>query len=71
MAVVGLGIAVGGAGSFILAPLLSSLLFQVQAKDWLTFVAVAALLCLVGFVACFVPAARASRVDPMIALRYE
>jgi putative ABC transport system permease protein len=71
MAVVGLGILAGGAGSFLLTPLLGSLLFQVQAKDWLTFIVVGALLCLVGFAACFVPAARASRVDPMVALRYE
>ena len=71
MVVVGLGILAGGAGSFLLTPLLGSLLFQVQAKDWLTFIVVAALLCLVGFAACFVPAARASRVDPMVALRYE
>ena len=71
MPAVGLGVVVGGAGSFVLTPLLSNLLFQVQAKDWATFIVVAALLCLVGFVACFVPAAKASRADPTVALRYE
>jgi putative ABC transport system permease protein len=71
MLAVGLGVVVGGAGSFMLTPLLSNLLFQVQAKDWATFIVVAALLCLVGFVACFVPAAKASRTDPTVALRYE
>jgi predicted permease len=71
MTVVAVGIILGGAASFLLTPLLGSLLFQVQAKDWLTFAVVAALLCLVGFLACLIPAGRASRVDPMVALRCE
>ncbi len=65
------GIVLGGIASMALAPVLSSLLFSVKATDVLTFTVVAALLCFVGFLACYIPALRASRVDPVIALRYE
>jgi len=47
------------------------MLYDVRANDPLTMVAVAALLILVAFAACYIPARRAMRVDPMIALRYE
>jgi len=66
-----LGTAVGIAVSFALTRLMSSLLFGVKAFDPLTFVAVPMLLAAVALLACWIPARRATRVDPMIALRYE
>ncbi|MDE3108466.1 MAG: ABC transporter permease, partial [Acidobacteriota bacterium] len=65
------GIAVGLAGSLALTRLISKMLFGVSAYDPLTFAAVASLLVVVALAACYVPARRAMRVDPMIALRYE
>ncbi len=67
----GIGLAVGVAGALALTRLLSSLLFQVKATDPWTFVAVSALLGLVALAAGFIPARRATRIDPVIALRVE
>jgi len=65
------GIVIGLAGSLALTRYLSSLLFDVNATDPLTFGAVALLLVSVALAACYIPARRAMRVDPMVALRYE
>ncbi|HEV2297996.1 MAG TPA: ABC transporter permease [Candidatus Acidoferrales bacterium] len=71
MAPVAAGCLIGIAMSLPLTPLLSALLFGVRPIDVPTFVAAAALLSVVGFFASYIPARRAMRVDPMIALRYE
>jgi putative ABC transport system permease protein len=66
-----IGAIVGLAGALALTRVMSSLLFGVTERDPITFVAVAALLIVVAFISCFVPAHRATRVDPLIALRCE
>jgi predicted permease len=65
------GLALGMFGAFAATRLIASLLFGVTASDPATYAAIAILLALVAFAACWIPARRAMRVDPIIALRYE
>jgi predicted permease len=65
------GVALGIAGALATTRLIASLLFGVTANDPATFAAIAILLALVAFAACWIPARRAMRVDPIVALRYE
>jgi putative ABC transport system permease protein len=66
-----MGLSLGLLGSLVVMKYLESQLYGIKARDPLTFVGVAVGLALVAFAACYFPARRATKVDPLVALRYE
>jgi putative ABC transport system permease protein len=71
MALVAIGIAAGLFGAYLLTQLMATLLYEVSATDRATFISIPLVVAAVAFAACLVPARRATKVDPLVALHYE
>jgi putative ABC transport system permease protein len=71
LVIVSTGVGIGLGGALAVARLMRSLLFGIGATDPVTFVSIPILLALVALIASYVPARRAARIDPMVALRHE
>jgi putative ABC transport system permease protein len=71
MSLVIIGLTIGLAGAFALTRLMTTLLFEVSPGDPITFAAVAVCVIVAALLACYIPARRATKVDPLVALRYE
>ena len=66
-----IGVLLGIVGAYGLTRLMRSLLFNISTTDPITFTSISVLLVLVAFIACYIPARRATKVNPLVALRYE